>query len=421
MIDTGDTAFVLVSAFLVFIMTLGIAFFYGGMVRRKNVGNTMLMCTTVAGVVSIIWVAVGYSLVFGSGFGTGAGDSFLAHPFLGGLERVFLSGVTVNTVWGTIPEFVWALYQGMFALITVAIIVGGIVERMRFSRFLVFICLWVLIVYCPLAHMVWGGGWIADALGAYDFAGGDVVHISSGVTALVLALMVGPRFGNGKLSYQPHNIPFILLGTLFLWLGWFGFNAGSAGAANGQAGLAFATTNTAAAAAMLSWMACEYASTRKVTLFGACSGAVAGLVAVTPGAGYVDIWAAVLMGVIVSVVCFFAVSRLKPRLGYDDALDAFGVHGIGGMTGTILTGIFANPAYGPFAGLIFGDPMQVVRQLLSVLFVIAWAGGLSFLLAWFLKRLGGDLRVAHEDEEIGLDVAAHSEPSYPAYSGMDLH
>ena len=200
MIDTGDTAFILVSAFLVFIMTLGIAFFYGGMVRRKNVGNTMLMCTTVAGVVSIIWVAVGYSLVFGSGFGTGAGDSFLAHPFLGGLERVFLSGVTVDTVWGTIPEFVWALYQGMFALITVAIIVGGIVERMRFSRFLVFICLWVLIVYCPLAHMVWGGGWIADAIGAYDFAGGDVVHISSGVTALVLALMVGPRFGNGKLS-----------------------------------------------------------------------------------------------------------------------------------------------------------------------------------------------------------------------------
>lgn len=421
MIDTGDTAFILVSAFLVFIMTLGIAFFYGGMVRRKNVGDTMLMCTSVAGLVSLLWAAVGYSLVFGDSLGARTDGGVVANPLLGGFEHLFLCGISPDAVWGTVPELVWALYQGMFALITVAIIVGAIVERVRFSRFLVFIAVWALVVYCPLAHMVWGGGWIAEAIGAYDFAGGDVVHISSGVSALVLALFIGPRYGNGRLSYQPHNIPFVLLGTLFLWLGWFGFNAGSAGAANGQAGLAFATTNTAAAAAMLSWMACEKVSTGHVTLFGACSGAVAGLVAVTPGAGYVDVWAAVVMGVIVSLVCFLAVSRLKPRMGYDDALDAFGVHGIGGMVGTVLTGFFANPAYGPFAGLFFGDPMQVVRQLLSVLFVIAWAGLLTFAIAWVIRRVGGPIRVELDDEEVGLDLAEHAEPSYPAYSGMDLH
>ncbi|WP_251157684.1 ammonium transporter [Caniella muris] len=421
MIDTGDTAFILVSAFLVFIMTLGIAFFYGGMVRRKNAGDTMLLCTSVAGLVSVIWVVLGYTLVFGDGFAAATETGAAANPLLGGLEHVFLAGVSPEDAWGTVPELVWALYQGMFALITVAIIVGAVVERVRFSRFLVFVGVWVLVVYCPLAHMVWGGGWIADALGAHDFAGGDVVHISSGVSALVLALAVGARFGNGRLSYQPHNIPFILLGTLFLWLGWFGFNAGSAGAANGQAGLAFATTNTAAGAAMLAWMACERLTGGRATLFGACSGAVAGLVAVTPGAGYVDVWAAALMGVVVSVVCFLAVSRLKPRFGYDDALDAFGVHGVGGMVGTVLTGVFANPAYGPFAGLLFGDPLQVVRQLLSVLFVIAWAGGLTFVVTRVMTRLGGPLHVDHASEEMGLDLAEHTEPAYPAYSGMDLH
>lgn len=421
MFDTGDTAFIMVCAFLVFIMTLGIGFFYGGMVRRKNVGDTMLMAVVVAGLVSVIWVVVGYSMVFGTNLGTRVGADIVANPIIGGFERCFFAGVTVETAWGTIPEFCWALYQGMFALITVAIISGGVVERIRFSRFVIFVVCWVLIVYCPLAHMVWGGGWIADALGAYDFAGGDVVHISSGVSALVLAMMVGPRYGHGKLSYQPHNIPFVLLGTLFLWLGWFGFNAGSAGAANGQAALAFATSNTAAAAAMLSWMACEKFATGRVTLFGACSGAVAGLVAVTPGAGYVDIWAALVMGIIVSIVCFFAVSRMKPALGYDDALDAFGVHGIGGMVGTVLVGFFANPAYGPFSGLFFGDPLQVVRQLLSVLFVILWAAVLTFIIAKIITLVGGDMRVAHHEEELGLDVAEHGEPAYPAYDGMDLN
>lgn len=418
MIDTGDTAFILVSAFLVFIMTLGIGFFYGGMVRRKNVGNTMFMCLAVAGVASLIWVAVGYSLAFGSGFSTADGQ---ANPILGGFDRLFLSGIMLDSAWGTIPEFVWAVFQGMFALITVAIIAGGVVERMRFSRFLVFVVLWLLLVYCPLAHMMWGGGWLGATLGAYDFAGGDVVHISSGVTALTLAIVVGSRHGNGKLTYQPHNIPFVMLGTLFLWLGWFGFNAGSAGAANAQAGLALATTNTAAATGMLAWMVVERVRTGKVTLLGGCSGAVAGLVAVTPGAGYVDIWASAVMGAVVAVVCFFAVSQLKRRLGYDDALDAFGVHGIGGMCGTVLTGVLANPDLGGFAGLLFGDPMQVVRQLLSVLFVIVFAALMTLLIAKVMQALGGSLRVSERDEARGLDVSEHGEPAYPAFSGMDLN
>lgn len=418
MIDTGDTAFILVSAFLVFIMTLGIGFFYGGMVRRKNVGNTMFMCLAVAGVASVIWVAVGYSLAFGSGL---AAEDGTANPIIGGFDRLFLSGITLDTAWGTIPEYVWALFQGMFGLITIAIIAGGIVERMRFSRFLIFVVAWMLLVYCPLAHMMWGGGFLGETLGAYDFAGGDVVHISSGVTALTLAIVIGARHGNGKLTYQPHNIPFVMLGTLFLWLGWFGFNAGSAGAANGQAGLALATTNTAAAMGMLAWMAVERIKTGKVTLLGGCSGAVAGLVAITPGAGYVDIWASIVIAIIVAVVCYFAVSRLKKHFGYDDALDAFGVHGIGGMCGTILTGIFANPDLGGFAGLLYGDPMQVVRQLLSVVFVVVFASVMTFIIAKVMEALGGSLRVSERDEARGLDVAEHGEPAYPAFSGMDLN
>ena len=418
MIDTGDTAFILVSAFLVFIMTLGIGFFYGGMVRRKNVGNTMFMCLAVAGVASVIWVAVGYSLAFGSGF---AAEDGTANPIIGGFDRLFLSGITLDTAWGTIPEYVWALFQGMFGLITIAIIAGGIVERMRFSRFLIFVVAWMLLVYCPLAHMMWGGGFLGETLGAYDFAGGDVVHISSGVTALTLAVVIGARHGNGKLTYQPHNIPFVMLGTLFLWLGWFGFNAGSAGAANGQAGLALATTNTAAAVGMLAWMAVERIKTGKVTLLGGCSGAVAGLVAITPGAGYVDVWASIVIAIIVAVVCYFAVSRLKKHFGYDDALDAFGVHGIGGMCGTILTGVFANPDLGGFAGLLYGDPMQVVRQLLSVVFVVVFASVMTFIIAKVMELVGGSLRVSERDEARGLDVAEHGEPAYPAFSGMDLN
>ena len=422
MIDTGDTAFVLVSAFLVFIMTLGISFFYGGMVRRKNVGNTMLMCTSVAGLVSVLWVALGYSLAFGSGFASAdAAGELAANPVLGGLDRLFLAGIAPDAPWGTIPELVFALFQGMFALITIAIIGGGVVERMRFSRFLIFIGVWMLLVYAPLAHMVWGGGWIDTVLGAHDFAGGDVVHISSGVTALALACVLGPRRGAGKLTYQPHNIPFVLLGTLFLWLGWFGFNPGSALAANGQAGLAFATTNTAACAGMLAWMAVERVRTGKCTLLGACSGAVAGLVAITPGAGYVDVWAAIVMGVVVAVVCYFAVSQLKPRLGYDDALDAFGVHGLGGICGTVLTGVFANPALGGFAGLIYGDPMQVLRQAASAAFVIVFAGLMTLAIAKVMELAGGPLRVGEREEALGLDYSEHGEPAYPAFSGMDLN
>lgn len=418
MVDTGDTAFVMLCAFLVFIMTLGIGFFYGGMVRRKNVGNTMLMCTGVAGVVSLLWVAVGYTLAFGTSFSLANGS---ANPVIGGLENLFLSSVGLDSTQGSVPEFVWVLFQGMFALITVAIIAGSVVERMQFSRFLVFVACWVLLVYAPLAHMVWGGGWVSSTLGAYDFAGGDVVHISSGVSALVLALVVGPRRGNGKLTYQPHNIPFVMLGTLFLWLGWFGFNAGSAGAANAQAGLAFATTNTAAAAGMLAWMLVERIHTGKTTLLGACSGAVAGLVAITPSAGYVDVWASVLIGALVAPVCYCAVAFLKRRFGYDDALDAFGVHGVGGICATILTGVFANPVWGGFAGLLYGDPLQLVRQALSVAFVAAFAAVMTFAIAKVIVLVGGPLRVSERDEARGLDMSEHGEPAYPAFSGMDLN
>lgn len=418
MLDTGNTAFILISAFLVFIMTLGIGFFYGGMVRRKNVGDTMLMCVSVAGLVSLLWVAVGYTVAFGDGCALSDDE---ANPIVGGFEHLFLAGIAPETLWGDIPEYVWALFQGMFALITVAIISGAVVERMRFSRFLIFVTLWVLLVYAPLAHMVWGGGWVAEVIGAYDFAGGDVVHISSGVTALVLAILVGARHGNGKLTYQPHNIPFVMLGTLFLWLGWFGFNAGSAGAANGQAGLALATTNTAAAAGLLAWMFLERALTGKFTLLGACSGAVAGLVGITPSAGYVEVWSSIIIGAVVAVVCYLAVSRLKRHFGYDDALDAFGVHGIGGMCGTVLTGLFAVPELGGFAGLFYGDPMQLVRQILSVLFVVAFAVVMSVIIAKVIALVGGPLRVSAHDEACGLDVATHGEPSYPAFSGMDLN
>jgi Amt family ammonium transporter len=412
-IDSGDTAFILVSTFLVFIMTLGIAFFYGGMVRRRNVVNTMMMSVAVAGLISVVWVVAGYSLAFGDGKGT----------FVGAVDKLFLNGVTPDSAHGTLPELVFAAYQGMFALITVAIISGAIAERMRFSRFLVFIAAWVLVVYAPLAHMVWGGGFISTAIGSLDFAGGDVVHISSGVSGLVLALIVGGRTGYGKLSYHPHNIPFVLLGTLFLWLGWFGFNAGSALAANGIAGLAAMTTNTSACTGLLTWMLLERLTTGKCTLLGACSGAVAGLVAITPGAGYVEVPSSIAIGAIVTVACFFACSKLKPRLGYDDALDAFGVHGLGGMVGTLLTGVFCTLAANPdgAAGLIAGDPTQLGRQALSVVLVAVYAGVATFAIAKVIELVGGPLRVSAKDEARGLDQTLHGETAYPAFTGMDLN
>lgn len=412
-IDTGDTAFILISTFLVFIMTLGIAFFYGGMVRRRNVVNTMLMDVSVAGVASIIWVLVGYSLAFGDGAG----------GFIGNLDKVGLLGVTPSSVKGTIPELVFAAYQGMFALITVAIISGAVAERIRFSRFIIFVIAWVLIVYAPLAHMVWGGGFIDETIGSLDFAGGDVVHISSGVSGLVLSLVVGGRQGYGKLSYHPHNIPFVLLGTIFLWLGWFGFNSGSALAANGTAALAAITTNTSAATGLVTWMILERINTGHCTLLGACSGAVAGLVAITPGAGFVDVLSAIPIGAIVTCVCFFACSRLKPLLGYDDALDAFGVHGLGGVVGTLLTGVFCTLAANPDGanGLITGDPSQLGRQFLSILVVVAWSAISTFVIAKVLELCAGPLRVSAKDEARGLDATLHGETAYPAFTGMDLN
>lgn len=413
-IDTGDTAFILISTFLVFIMTLGIAFFYGGMVRRRNVINTMMMDVSIAGVVSVVWVLVGYTLAFG---GDGAGG------LVGALDKVALNGLTPDSVHGTIPELVFAGFQGMFALITVAIISGAVAERIRFSRFLIFVIAWVLLVYAPLAHMVWGGGFVATVIGSLDFAGGDVVHISSGVSGLVLALIVGGRQGYGKLSYHPHNIPFVLLGTIFLWLGWFGFNAGSALAANGIAGLAALTTNTSAATGLITWMILERITTGRSTLLGACSGAVAGLVAITPGAGYVEVPSSIVIGAVVTCACFFACSRLKPKLGYDDALDAFGVHGLGGMIGTLLTGVFCTLAANPDGanGLLAGNPAQFGAQALSVVFVAVYAGVITFVIAKVIELVGGPLRVSAKDEARGLDATEHGETAYPAFTGMDLN
>ncbi len=414
-LDTGDTAFLLLCSALVLVMTPGLAFFYGGLVQRRNVLNTMVSSFAIMGVASVLWVLVGYTLSFGPDVG----------GIVGGLEWFALSGVGSDPnpdYAGTIPHLLFAAFQMMFAIITPALITGAIAERMRFSSMLLFIGAWSLFIYYPLAHMVWGTGGFLRGLGALDFAGGTVVHISSGVSGLVAALVLGRRNGAyGEETQKPHNIPFVLLGAGILWFGWFGFNAGSALAANGIAVQAFFTTSAAAAAAMVSWMVTERIFAGKATALGAATGAVVGLVAVTPAAGYVPVWASLVIGLVVSPLCWTAIVKLKGRLRYDDALDAFGCHGIGGMWGALATGLFATKAVNPAVvdqGLFFGGIRLLGAQAAAVGVTIALAAVGSFVL---LKLVGLvlPLRVTAEEETLGLDASQHAEAAYPSFEALD--
>ncbi|MFA4991136.1 MAG: ammonium transporter [Candidatus Omnitrophota bacterium] len=405
MINSGDTGFVLFSAALVMLMTPALAFFYGGIVRRKNVLGVLMQCMIILCLVSLQWVLFGYSLSFAPSSG-----------FFGGLGWLGLKGVGFEPYAdyaATIPHQVFMIFQAMFAIITPALIIGAFAERMKFSGFVVFILLWATLVYDPIAHWVWGiGGWLRG-MGALDFAGGTVVHISAGVAALVTALLIGKRKGYADKSAPPHNLPFVVLGAGLLWFGWFGFNSGSALAANGLAANAFVVTNTAAAAAGLSWAILEWVFNGKPTIFGTVTGAVAGLVAITPAAGFVSVIPAIIIGLSVSVFCYLAVAIVKPRLGYDDALDAFGVHGIGGIWGAIATGLFASKAVNPAGsdGLFYGNPHQLFVQLTAVLVTMAYSALMTFIIYKAVNAVIG-MRVSEKEETIGLDLSQHHEGAY---------
>ncbi len=406
-ISAGDTAWLLASSALVLLMTPGLAFYYGGLVRRKNVVTTLFQVFAVIAVVSVQWVVFGYSLAFGPDVG----------HIVGNLSWAFLNNITSNgggTYAGTVPALAFSIFQMMFAIITPALIVGGLAERVKFSSFIAFIVLWATFVYDPLAHWVWGhGGWLAG-LGLLDFAGGTVVHVSSGVAGLVAAIYLGRRHAvGGKVVVRAHNVPMVLLGTALLWFGWFGFNAGSALSANSVAAVAFMTTNTATAASAISWMLMERWKAGRVTLVGASAGAVAGLVAITPAAGFVTPAASILIGLGSGVVCYLGSSVLKNRFGYDDALDAFGGHGVGGTFGALATGLFATVAVNSAGanGLFYGNPHQVLIQLLGVLAAWTLSGVGTYLILRFVDAVMG-LRVKTEDEHIGLDLVLHSEAAY---------
>lgn len=424
MYDTGSTAFMLVCAMLVLLMTPGLAFFYGGLSRRKNVVNTMIMVFSAIGIVAITWTICGWSLAYG-----GDGSS----PFFGGFDQLgFLGGVTDMLAEAeavpedaTYPTIINFIFQMAFCMITTAIITGSLAGRMKFGAVCAFVALWTIVVYPPLAHMVWGGdgSLIGDIIGALDFAGGDVVHISSGLTGLILCLILGKRKGFGMMSYRPHNVPFVALGAALLWFGWFGFNAGSEFVADGVAGLALINTVVASGAALVSWMIVERVKVGKPTLVGAATGLVAGLVVITPAAGFVEPWAAIIMGLIVSPICYFAISFCKAKIGYDDALDAFGCHAVGGIVGGICTGIFCVPelSWTDFGGLLYtGDVSLLCSQIAGIAITIVFVGILDVVLAFIVKAcFKGSLRVSEEKEAQGLDIAAHGESAYPAYIGLD--
>lgn len=413
-INLANSAFILICSALVFLMTPALAFFYGGMVRRKNVLNTIMTSFFICGLASVMWVLVGYSLSFGQDF----------HGIIGGLNFFGLNGVGAepNAAYATdIPQLLFAIFQMMFAIITPALITGSLVERMKFSSMFIFIAAWSLLVYYPLAHMVWGDGGLIRAFGAVDFAGGNVVHISSGVSGLVACIMLGRRKGYGLLSYKPHNIPFVVLGAALLWFGWFGFNAGSALGAGSLAAHAFMTTNTSAATAMLSWMLIEKIKHGKTTVLGAATGAILGLVAITPGAGFVPIWSSIIIGALVSPISFFFIGKVKAKFGYDDSLDAFGCHGIGGIWGGIATGLFTQTSINSAAkwnGLFFGDVHLFIAQITSIVITIAFAGIMTFLIVKIMM-LFTNIRVEKSEESDGLDIVEHGESAYPSFDGLD--
>lgn len=413
--NTGDIAFILIASALVMLMTPGLAFFYGGMVQRKNVLNTMMSSFFIVGLASALWVIAGYSLSFG-------GDT---KGIIGTLQWVGLNGVSFDLPGpyaSTIPNLAFAIFQMMFAVITPALITGSVAGRMNFKALAGFIFLWSILVYYPLAHMMWGeNGALGSVLGSVDFAGGNVVHISSGVSGLMLSIILGKRKGYNLTSYRIHNVPFVILGASILWFGWFGFNAGSALGASGLAVHAFMTTNTAAAFALLSWMLIDVIKQGKPTIVGAATGAVLGLVAITPGAGYVPIWASMIIGASVSPICYFAMSVIKKKFGYDDALDAFGCHGVGGIWGGITTGIFTQTSINSFArwdGLFFGETRLFAAQLISIAVTILLAAGGTVVCASVVK-LFVPLRVSETEEKVGLDFSQHGEIAYPAFNGLD--
>ena len=395
-LDTGDTAWILVSTALVLLMTIpGLALFYGGMVRKKNVLSTMAHSFVAAAVVSITWVAIGYTLAFGEG-----------NAFIGGLDKIMLSGITTDALTGTIPEILFVIFQMTFAIITVAIITGSIAERMKFSAFVAFITIWSVVVYAPITHWVWGGGWLAND-GALDFAGGTVVHINSGIAGLVAAYMLGKRMGLGRESMAPHNLALTVLGASLVWVGWFGFNGGSALGANGSAGYALVATQVAAAAAAVAWLITEKLVRGKASVLGGASGAVAGLVVITPAAGFVTVGGALAMGLIGGVVCFWGITALKRALKADDSLDAFGLNGVGGIVGALLTAVFASE-------FIMGDkvPTDMMHQLWvqaeGILATIAYSAVLTFIILKVIDLVIG-IRVAADDERMGLDLSQHGE------------
>ena len=393
-IVAADTAWVLISSALVLFMLPGLALFYGGMVRRKNVLSSMMHSFVAMGVIAIEWVIIGYSLAFGTG-----------NWFIGGFEHVFLRGIDLYSTSGTIPTYTFIVFQGMFAIITPALISGAIVGRIKFKSYIAFVTLWGLIVYAPVCHWVWGGGFLTGE--ALDFAGGTVVHITSGISALALLVFLGKRKGYGLDAIKPHNVTFTLLGIGLLWFGWFGFNAGSALAADEVAGLAFLTTFIAPAAAGLSWMTAEWIHSEKPTALGFATGILAGLVAITPAAGFVTPMAAILIGVIAGIVCYWAV-MLKGKLGYDDSLDVFGVHGAGGITGALLTGVFASVGA---TGLLLGNSHQLLLQIEGVVIAIIYASVCTIVIGFVLDRTMG-LKVTESEENIGLDKTCHGETAY---------
>lgn len=395
-LDTGDTAWILISTALVLLMTIpGLALFYGGMVRKKNVLSTMAHSFVAAAVVSITWVVVGYSLAFSEG-----------NAFIGSLDKIMLSGISTETLSGSIPEILFVIFQMTFAIITVAIISGSVAERMKFGAFVAFIAIWSILVYAPITHWVWGGGWLGDD-GALDFAGGTVVHINSGVAGLVAAYMLGSRMGLGKESMAPHNLTLTVVGASLVWVGWFGFNGGSALGANGSAGYALVVTQIAAAAAAIAWLVTEKIVRGKASILGGASGAIAGLVVITPAAGFVTVGGALAMGLIGGVVCFWGITALKRALKADDSLDAFGLHGVGGIVGAILTAFFAS-------SFIMGDsaPSNVMHQLWvqveGVLATIAYSAILTFIILKVIDLVIG-IRVEPDDERMGLDLSQHGE------------
>jgi len=399
-LDTGDTAWMLTSTVLVLMMTIpGVALFYGGMVRKKNVLATAVQSFAVTCVMTVLWMIVGYSLAFTDG---GA-----ANAFVGGLDKVLLRGIGVDSLTGTIPETVFMTFQMTFAIITPALITGALADRMKFSSLLVFLSLWMILVYAPITHWVWGGGFLGDA-GVLDFAGGTVVHINSGVAALVGAIVLGRRRGYGTENMAPHNLVLSMIGASLLWVGWFGFNAGSAVAANGSAGMAMAVTQIAAAAAAVSWMVVEWIFRGKPSVLGIVTGSVAGLVAITPASGYVAPFGALMIGMAAGLACYWGAVVLKPKLGYDDTLDVFGVHGIGGITGAILTGVFAVEAIGGTPGLLEGNGAQVLIQIEGIAATVVYCAIATFVI---LKVVGATmgLRVDEETEVGGLDCNLHGE------------